>query len=446
MLVACTALLSLLTLSIAQAKTPPLGSEQTAAHSQGQLVLASDTLAPVGRYELECGGSVGARNEAYFMDLPGGSSSKIAYIGMLADSSYNYSFSPIDFFPGTSVFAFFVLKVDNQSERAHAILIAKDGAGNVFMDTIDYFPPKIRIEPAVVSIERSNTARSDTVHAQLVNDGTTVFPFMSFTPAAMTDDREQFYVESDDRPIMIGPGEHLDFLIVFREKVYADYTDRILVADTCVSVTMGDIRVHYPRVLRVGAVEHMNAHLNTLDSRPCQITNDASIAIRIDSIGFLSPTSAFSIQFPPTYPYILGPSKDLSVLVGFRPKTAGDFSDSLIVYSNAERHSRSVEVRGTGYIDSDVLPSESANVTASPLDLRYCSSSFCSFVRTQQQDADVLCTMYDALGRVCWTQRVEAGAEGTNVVLRYAPQPVGAYTLRLSASNGAWLKTGLVVE
>ncbi len=294
---------------------------------------SGDTWSPVPTWKMLCGGHIVGRVE----DKPDEEEhcANLTLPTFYAAESFNYEkkFDPI--IPGVTKSANWELFVRDKSKDAKAIIKFSDKAGNDTVITIEYFTPKIKINPQEINFEIVKLEEVKVKKAKLHNNS--VEPFFV----------ERIYLKNNSNNFEIinpplgeiMPNEIKEFQVKFSAKNKGVFCDTIVIEDKCVARNMGAVKAAVNNSEIFAQDVNFGEHLvNSKSKRECFVKNYGNCELKIyDAILPKNKVFSvdFSIEFTQEQPLILKKGESMHFVINFVPDKKDTYIDSLIFISDA---------------------------------------------------------------------------------------------------------------
>ncbi len=301
--------------------------------------LVNDNIPPKPEWNLHCNGDT----DGIVTDLPEGNASNLANVIVDRMKTNNYEFQIDKIIPGVTNQAEWQLKVKNHRENAQAVITFRDKSNNDTTIKINYKAPNVELIPDYHHfgsfVLNDETDEANFKEFRFVNHSDTLF---EINRLEFLKDNAGFAFSEEFSHVTLNPGEEFRFTVFFNPVNSGLSYDSIGIGNECFFSYLGyvEAEVGVP-VIEVTDAEFNNIFEGDIAYRDIQIHNRGKIDLLLEDYrGTFSNnfTIVSDIDFAPSNPVVIKPGESYGFKVQFENDMIGQYSDSVIIKSNADEY------------------------------------------------------------------------------------------------------------
>lgn len=274
------------------------------------------------------------------------------------NGSYNYTFNNADFTPGVSAGTTWTLTRIDNTKNAKAVISFKDKSRNITTVSISFPSTDVFYTDNLIDFGLKNPGEQDTRTTYVRHRSSSLTKVI--TNISLKSGTQGFSLDLKGKtlPYSILPNDSLGVAVIFKSSVAGQHRDTILVTDdlaTTLSVPL------YATVGQTGSpvilttdVNFGPVNVNTSSTLQFSVYNSGNANLTLT--GYTGPADqVFETNLPQKdnndnfiNPVIIPPTHTLNYSVTFTPTQSKNYTDNIVIKSDAQGTKNNVQLSGTG--------------------------------------------------------------------------------------------------
>jgi len=335
-----------------------------------------DTSLPAIRTSMDCGNYTLTASEIVnggTNDVPRQVDAGLSEILLLSESSHNYSLTiknPHLWKPENKIsqWEFYLDLIDN-SKPGKAVYAVMDRAGNIFIDSVSYDPPKVSMDPISYNFGKIILGKDSSLQVCIKNQSNDDYKVNSITNS------NPKYVLSGlpTLPITLKRGDSILISVKFAPSKQAPTTidiDTIRVGSDCLNLTAG-LRgsVIYPKIavdksFDFGKIlKGEQVCMESINNKGLKITNTGTSNLTVYSVAGISVPFLITSPTVPALPISIMPDSSIYLKsICYIPQDTIKSELTFTISSNAIEGDSTSSIAGEGYIKQDTTSVEDETI------------------------------------------------------------------------------------
>lgn len=298
-------------------------------------LISEDKTPPVPTYVQSCDGSVIGTT----IDYTGNTGDLANLIDPIFHSnvSYNYEKDFGKIVPGITNSMNWSLKVRDKNLNALAVISFRDYAGNDTTISIEYFAPKLTIQPSVVNFGNTKAGVESFQTITVINNSDTTYKIKDIN---FKYPESGFKLSSNFNEFSLPPKSQKDIQLSFISQKTGFFEDSVGLNNDCFTAFKAKLiaKTGAPKIMTTD-ISFNDISLPNSETKYSTVTNVGENDLTITNWK-LSDNVNFSVNFgreiTPANPLIIEPNKSFTFEVIFKPQSEKTFSENLIFSSDAQ--------------------------------------------------------------------------------------------------------------